>query len=75
MSGFAERRPNFSALPVLAFRPSLPTFLDSDRILVLDDGHVSEFDTPSALLAKKDGIFKAMVEKSKASHSGSIEES
>jgi ABC-type multidrug transport system fused ATPase/permease subunit len=43
--------------------------MDSDRVLVLDDGRVAEFDSPSALLAKSEGIFKSMVEKSKKAHS------
>ena len=43
--------------------------MDSDRVLVLDDGKIAEFDAPSALLAKPEGIFKAMVDKSNASHS------
>ena len=38
--------------------------MDSDRVLVLDDGYVAEFDSPQALLEKPDGIFKAMVDKS-----------
>lgn len=42
--------------------------MDSDRILVLDDGHIVEFDSPSVLLQKEDGHFKSMVDKSKAAH-------
>ena len=39
--------------------------MDSDRILVLDDGHIAEFDSPSKLLQKENGHFRSMVEKSK----------
>ena len=31
------------------------------QVLVMDDGHVAEFDTPAALIAKRGGIFRAMV--------------
>jgi len=40
--------------------------MDSDRVLVLDDGVVAEFDTPEVLLQKENGLFKEMVAKSKA---------
>lgn len=36
--------------------------MDSDKILVMSDGKVAEFDSPYALLRKPDGIFKSMVE-------------
>ncbi|KIY66891.1 P-loop containing nucleoside triphosphate hydrolase protein, partial [Cylindrobasidium torrendii FP15055 ss-10] len=49
---------------LLTIAHRLQTVMDFDRILVLDAGHVAEFDTPQALLAKKDGILKALVEES-----------
>merc|ERR1712238_578341 len=59
-------RDNFRNATVLTIAHRLNTILDSDRVLVLDDGMVAEFDTPSNLLAKKDGIFRSMVEKSRS---------
>ncbi|KAK1145209.1 hypothetical protein N8T08_004361 [Aspergillus melleus] len=49
-------------LLVIAHR--LSTIADFDRILVLDQGTVAEFDSPSALLEMEEGIFRAMVEHS-----------
>lgn len=34
-----------------------------DRVLVLDKGEVSEYDTPLALLEKEDSVFRSMCEK------------
>ena len=62
-------RENFGDSTVLTIAHRLGTIMDSDRVLVLDDGNIAEFDTPSALLSKPDGLFKAMVDKSNASHS------
>ena len=58
-------RENFKDATVLTIAHRLNTIMDSDRVLVLDDGYVAEFDSPQALLQKPDGIFKAMVEKSR----------
>lgn len=41
---------------------------DSDRILVMNDGVVAEFDTPERLLQNKDGVFTSLVA---ASHDAS----
>merc|ERR1712032_130009 len=59
-------RDNFDGATVLTIAHRLNTIMDSDRILVLDDGHVAELDTPEHLTAKESGHFKAMVEKSRA---------
>ena len=44
------------------------TIMDSDRVLVLDDGRIAEFDSPKALLSKDSGLFRAMVDKSREAH-------
>lgn len=35
--------------------------MDSDRVLVMSDGKVAEYDTPEKLLEKESGIFWGMV--------------
>ncbi|OWZ06925.1 Multidrug resistance protein ABC transporter [Phytophthora megakarya] len=51
---------------VLCIAHRIETIMDSDKILVLDAGKVVEYDSPSALLERKSGIFKALVESGKA---------
>lgn len=63
-------RENFNDATVLTIAHRLNTIMDSDRVVVLDDGNVAEFDTPQALLQKEGGLFRAMVEKSKSVQSG-----
>ena len=40
----------------------LNTIIDSDRVLVIDNGAVAEFDTPAALLAQPDSIFAGLLD-------------
>ena len=61
-------RENFKDATVLTIAHRLNTIMDSDRILVLDDGNIAELDTPTNLLSKENGQFKALVEKSRAAH-------
>jgi len=60
-------RENFASATILTIAHRLNTIMDSDRVLVLDDGRVAEFDSPAALI-NQGGIFASMVEKSKKAH-------
>lgn len=51
-----------STLICIAHR--LHTIIDYDRVLVLDQGRVAEFDTPRQLLSKPNSLFRAMCEQS-----------
>ena len=44
-----------------SFQHRIATILDSDSILVLDDGHVAEYGSPAELLAKENGLFASLV--------------
>uniref|UniRef100_T1K4Y0 ABC-type glutathione-S-conjugate transporter n=1 Tax=Tetranychus urticae TaxID=32264 RepID=T1K4Y0_TETUR len=53
-------RSEFKDCTILTIAHRLNTIMDSDRVLVLDKGKVAEFDTPEALLDKKDSIFYSL---------------
>ncbi|KZW03607.1 P-loop containing nucleoside triphosphate hydrolase protein [Exidia glandulosa HHB12029] len=57
-------REGFKESIVLIIAHRLHTIIECDRILVLDAGQIVEFDTPANLLEHKDGVFRAMCEKS-----------
>jgi hypothetical protein len=46
----------------------LRSIIDFDKVLVLDQGEVKEYDHPHLLLQKEGSIFRGMVE-----HSGEME--
>jgi len=60
-------RQNFQDRTVLTIAHRLETILDSDRVMVLSDGRIIEFDTPSKLLENSNGVFASMVKSSNKS--------
>ena len=54
-------RSKFKDCTVLTIAHRLKTVIDYDNILVLDQGQVVEFDSPSVPLAKRDGVFAQFV--------------
>ena len=52
----------FSDRTILTIAHRLETIIDSDRIIVMEAGHLVEFDTPARLLANEQGIFTKLVE-------------
>jgi len=42
----------------------LQTIIDADKVIVLDEGRIVEFDKPSELLKKENGKFRSLVDES-----------
>ncbi|XP_076159035.1 ATP-binding cassette sub-family C member 4 [Alosa pseudoharengus] len=64
-------REKFRECTVLTIAHRLNTIIDSDRILVLDAGHIHEYDEPYTLLQNPESLFLKMVQqtgKAEASH-------
>ncbi|KAF8989421.1 multidrug resistance-associated ABC transporter [Cyathus striatus] len=57
-------REEFTDSLLLTVAHRLRTVIDYDRLIVLDKGKISEFDTPWNLIQKEDGIFRNMCLKS-----------
>lgn len=55
-------RNKFQKCTVLTIAHRLNTVIDSDRIIVVDDGSIVEFDHPFNLLKHKGGFFYKMAE-------------
>nr|XP_014085546.1 multidrug resistance-associated protein 4 [Bactrocera oleae]XP_014085548.1 multidrug resistance-associated protein 4 [Bactrocera oleae]XP_036229160.1 multidrug resistance-associated protein 4 [Bactrocera oleae]XP_036229161.1 multidrug resistance-associated protein 4 [Bactrocera oleae] len=55
-------RTKFKHCTVLTVAHRLHTVMDSDRILVMDDGRAREFDIPHLLLKKQNGALHQMVD-------------
>jgi ABC-type multidrug transport system fused ATPase/permease subunit len=56
------RGEKFRDCTIITIAHRINTIIDSDRILVMHQGRVVEFDTPSALLDMPNGYFKSMVD-------------
>ena len=57
-------RDGFGGATLVVIAHRLSTIADFDRILVLDEGRIVEYDAPRVLFEKKDGVFRGMVESS-----------
>ncbi|XP_071514768.1 multidrug resistance-associated protein 1-like [Panulirus ornatus] len=53
-------RNQFTDCTVLTIAHRLNTIMDCDRVMVLKEGSIAEFDSPSALLERPDSIFYGM---------------
>mmetsp|Transcript_17293 Transcript_17293/g.18755 ORF Transcript_17293/g.18755 Transcript_17293/m.18755 type:complete len:203 (+) Transcript_17293:2-610(+) len=61
-------RKEFTQCTVLTIAHRLNTIIDSDRVMVLEQGKLMELAAPQDLLEKKDGLFKALWERHLKSH-------
>ncbi|SCV70702.1 BQ2448_3464 [Microbotryum intermedium] len=62
-------RSEFNDKTLLIIAHRLRTIIDCDRVLVMSEGQVAEYDTPINLFRNKDGIFSSMCSRSNISES------
>jgi len=55
------RGPDFAGVTTITIAHRINTIMDSDMVLVMDQGKVAEYDTPANLLAKPDSVFASLV--------------
>ncbi|KAH6769696.1 multidrug resistance-associated protein 4 [Perilla frutescens var. hirtella] len=54
-------RQDFAACTIITIAHRIPTVIDCDRVLVIDNGLAKEFDNPSKLL-ERSSLFGALVQ-------------
>ncbi|CAL8263711.1 unnamed protein product [Lota lota] len=59
-------RSSFDGCTTLVIAHRLNTVMSCNRVMVLDNGQILEFDSPAALLANESSRFRAMIEASEA---------
>lgn len=61
--GFIQQiiRHQFSTCTVITIAHRIPSVIDSDMVLLLKDGQIAEYDTPSKLLGNKSSAFAKLV--------------
>ncbi|KAF9171232.1 hypothetical protein BGX21_008399 [Mortierella sp. AD011] len=57
-------RKEFKDRTILTIAHRIKTVMDSDKILVLESGHVQEYDSPKKLLNKRGSLFFSLAEQS-----------
>ncbi|KAL0960613.1 hypothetical protein HGRIS_005645 [Hohenbuehelia grisea] len=60
----ANLRTEFADTTVIAIAHRLKTIIDFDKVMVLEEGQIVEFDTPESLLQKSEGKLRALVDES-----------
>ncbi|KAI9179261.1 hypothetical protein H9P43_005924 [Blastocladiella emersonii ATCC 22665] len=58
-------REEFAGCTVLTIAHRINTIIDSDKILVLDEGRVAEYESPEVLLQRPESLFAKLVEDSR----------
>jgi len=53
-------RTEFKDWTVITVAHRLETIVDFDKVLALQDGRITEYESPKALLEKKESIFKSL---------------
>ncbi|XP_047310142.1 ABC transporter C family member 2 [Impatiens glandulifera] len=61
-------REEFKSCTMLIIAHRLNTIIDCDRVLLLDSGRLSEYDTPEELLQNEDSAFSKMVQSTGAAN-------
>lgn len=54
-------RANCAHVTVLTIAHRVQTIIDSDRVLVMENGHIVEFDTPARLISNAQSTFARLV--------------